>query len=121
MIKNNKDGTIIIDENNPMLLDDIRMNPEKYIDVKLEIHGFICKENYLEKNQFILGRVIMTCCAADSRIVGIVGEYNGVENLEESENVIVIGRIAGSTIKDENNVIHKIPVVLVEELKGEDD
>jgi|GEM_PF-1445388 len=115
----NKQETIIIDYNNPMTIEEIRINPEKYVGRELEIHGFICKETYLNKNQFIIGKIIMTCCAADSKAVGLVGEYDQIENFSESENVNIIGTIDTSTIKDENNIIHRIPVVKVEKIEIE--
>jgi uncharacterized repeat protein (TIGR03943 family) len=118
-ISDNLNETIKVDGNNPMLLEDIRLNPEKYIGKELEIHGFVCKENYLNKNQFIIGRIIMTCCAADSKIIGIIGEYDKVNDLKENDNVKVIGLIGSSTIKDDNNVMHNIPVIKIKELHKE--
>jgi putative membrane protein len=114
-----KEGFVKVDENNPMVLDDIRINPTKYIGKKLEIHGFVCKENYLNKNQIIIGRIIMTCCAADSKVVGIVGEYEKTDTLNENDKIKVIGRIGSSTIKDDNNISHKIPVIIIENLENE--
>ncbi|OOM82156.1 hypothetical protein CLPUN_04760 [Clostridium puniceum] len=117
--QNNKKGILIINEDNPMILDDIRINSKNYLGRKLEIHGFVCKENYLNKNQFIIGRLVMNCCAADSKIIGIVGEYDEVYNLYENQKIIVKGNIGISTIKDSNNVAHKIPVLIIENLENE--
>lgn len=118
-MSNNIYEVIKVDKDNPMLLEDIRENPEKYIGKELEIHGFVCKENYLNKNQFILGRIVMTCCAADSKIIGIIGEYDKVQDLNENDNVEVKGVIGSSIVKDDNNIIHSIPVVKVRELQKE--
>lgn len=117
-IRNNEE-TIRIDEHNPTMLDDIRINPEKYIGKKLEIHGFVCKENYLNKDQIIIGRIIMTCCAADSKIVGIVGDYDKSYQLKENDKIKVIGEVGSSVIKDESNVEHKIPSIKIEKLEIE--
>ena len=114
--ENNKQDILIVNENNPMVLEDIRVNPKKYIGRKLEIHGFMCKENYLNKNQFIIGRMIMTCCAADSKVVGIIGEYDKAYDINENQNIIVKGTIASSIIKDNNNISHKVPIVIIEKL-----
>ena len=114
--ENNKQDILIVNENNPMVLEDIRVNPKKYIGRKLEIHGFMCKENYLNKNQFIIGRMIMTCCAADSKVVGIIGEYDKAYDINENQNIIVKGTIASSIIKDDNNISHKVPIVIIEKL-----
>lgn len=117
--KNNKSEIVIVDDNNPMILEDIRMNPEKYIGNKLEVHGFVCKESYLNENQFVIGRIIMTCCAADSRVVGMIGEYDKASDLKENDKIKIKGRIGSSYIKDENNVTHTIPVIVVTELQRE--
>ncbi|MCI1577685.1 TIGR03943 family putative permease subunit [Clostridium beijerinckii] len=115
----NNEETIRIDEHNPTMLDDIRINPEKYIGKKLEIHGFVCKENYLNKNQIIIGRIIMTCCAADSKIVGIVGDYDKSYQLKENDKIKVIGEVGSTVIKDESDVEHRIPSIKIEKLEIE--
>lgn len=114
---NNKEDILTINEDNPMVLEDIRINPKKYVGKTLEVDGFVCKESYLNENQFIVGRLVMTCCAADSKIVGIVGEYNKAYDLVENENVKVRGRISTSKIMDTNNVSHTVPVIVIEELE----
>lgn len=116
---NDKKDILIVNEDNPMVLEDIRINPEKYIGRNLEIHGFVCKESYLNKNQFIIGRIVMTCCAADSKVVGIIGEYDKANDLNENEKIIVRGAIGSSTIKDDNNVSHRIPIIIIENLNNE--
>lgn len=119
--ENSKKEILIINETNPIVLDDIRINPEKYIGRKLEIHGFVCKENYLNKNQFIIGRVIIDCCAADSKVVGIVGEYEKTFDLHENEKIIAKGNLGIGTIIDSNKVNHKIPALIIEKLEEEKD
>lgn len=117
--ENSKKETLIINDNNPMIMDDIRISPEKYIGRKLEIHGFVCKENYLNENQFIIGKLIVNCCAADSKIIGIVGEYEKAYDLYENEKIIARGKVGISTIIDINRVNHKIPALIIESLEKE--
>lgn len=114
---NIKEETLIVNESNPMVLDDVRINPEKYIGRELEISGFVCKENYLKENQFIIGRIIMNCCAADSKVVGIIGEYDKAYELKENEKIIVKGIIGSSSIKDDSNISHKVPILIIEKLE----
>lgn len=114
-IDNNK--IIVVNENNYVILEDIRANPSKYNGRELEIQGFVCKEDYLNKNQFIIGKLIMTCCAADSKVVGIIAEYNKVGELKENQNVNVRGIIGITTIKDDNKFSHNVPVLLIKDLK----
>jgi len=117
--KNNKKEILIVNEDNPMILEDIRVNPKKYIGRNLEIHGFVCKESYLNKNQFIIGKIVMTCCAADSKVVGIIGEYDKAYDLNENEKINVSGIIGSSTITDDNNVSHRVPIIIIEKLNNE--
>ena len=121
LIKFNNDNKeiLIVNEDNPMILEDIRINPEKYIEMNLEIHGFACKKSYLNKNQFILGRIVMSCCAADSKVVGIIAEYDKAYEINENEKIIARGTIGSSTIKDDNNVSHRVPIILIEKLEPE--
>jgi putative membrane protein len=117
--ENNKKDILVINEYNPILLEDIRVNPIKYIGRKLEVHGFVCKESYLNKEQFIIGSIIMSCCAADSKIVGIIGEYDKAYDLNENEKINASGVIESSIIKDDNNVSHRVPIIRIEKLEIE--
>ncbi len=117
-LDNDKQEVLIVNEKNPMMLDDMRINPEKYIGKELEIHGFVCKENYLNKNQFIIGRLVMNY-AADSKVVGIIGEYDRAYSLSENDKINIRGKIGSSTIKDDNNINHSVPIIIIEKLESE--
>lgn len=119
LTEDKKQEILVVNEDNPTVLDDIRMNPQKYIGRNLEIHGFVCKESYLSGDQFIIGRIIMKCCAADAKIVGIIGEYDKIYDLDENEKISVRGRISSSNIKDDNDISHIVPVIIIEDLKRE--
>ena len=122
-IKNNKIiekidyGKVIkIDNDNLYLLEEIQLNPERFIGKKIEVDGFICKESYLKNNQFVLGRIIMTCCAADSKIVGILAEDDDIINLNEKEWVTIKGSLDYTTINDDEGISHRVPVIIIDEL-----
>ena len=117
--ENNKKDIILVDEDNSMILEEIRVNPKKYIGRNIELHGFVCKESYLNKNQFIIGRIVMNCCAADSKVVGIIGQYDKVYDLNENEQISVKGTISSSIIKDDDNVSHSVPIIIIEKLERE--
>lgn len=117
--ENNKKNILIINEDNSMVLEDIRANPIKYIGRKLEVHGFVCKESYLNKEQFIIGRIVVNCCAADSKVVGIIGKYDKAYDLTENDKINASGTIESSIIKDDNNVSHRVPIIIIEKLEIE--
>lgn len=108
---------IIVDEENPMILEDIKLNAEKYVGKQIEVYGFVCKESYLNKNQFIIGRIIMNCCAADSKVVGIIGEWEQADDLRENQWVQVKGTINYSTINDDDGVNHQVPIIKIDKLE----
>lgn len=107
---------IKIDDNNLDILEDIRINPEKFIGKEIEINGFVCKESYLKNTQFIIGRIIMTCCAADSKIVGILAENKDIIELDENEWVTIKGALSYTTINDDDGVSHRVPVIIIDNL-----
>ena len=115
----NKQEVLVVNEDNPMVLEDIKVNPKEYIGKNLEIHGFVCKESYLNRDQLIIGRNVITCCAADSKIVGIMGQYDKAYELKENDKVNVKGVISSSTVKDSNNISHGIPIIVIEKLEVE--
>lgn len=110
---------IVINDDNPMVLEDIKLNSENYIDKQIEVHGFVCKESYLNKNQFIIGRIVMSCYAADSQVVGIIGEWEKAADLVENQWVYVKGTISYSTINDDDGINHRIPIIRIDKLEVE--
>lgn len=117
LIEHNEYGQFIkIDENNLEILEDIQINPEKFIGKEIEIKGFVCKESYLKNTQFVIGRVIMTCCAADSKIVGILAENKDILDLNENEWVTIKGSLSYTTINDDDGISHRVPVIIIDNL-----
>jgi len=108
--------TVVVDDNNANILDDIAVHPEKYSGYNIIMDGFVCKENYLSKNQFVLGKIVIDCCRADSSIFGIVTEYEGMKNLKENQEIKVEG-IIDSTIIYNNGKEHIVPLVIVNKLE----
>lgn len=107
---------IKIDDDNLEVLEEIQIDPEKFIGKEIELCGFICKENYLKNTQFVIGRIIMTCCAADSKIVGILAEDKDIIKVKENEWVTVRGVINYTTINDDDGMSHKVPVINIANL-----
>ena len=107
---------IKIDDDNLDVLEEIQIDPEKFIGKEIELCGFICKENYLKNTQFVIGRIIMTCCAADSKIVGILAEDKDIIKVKENEWVTVRGVINYTTINDDDGMSHKVPVINIANL-----
>ncbi|WP_294376179.1 TIGR03943 family putative permease subunit [uncultured Clostridium sp.] len=115
-IYNKYQSSIVIDDNNLKILEEIQKFPEDFVGKHIEMSGFVCRESYLKNNQFIVGRIIMTCCAADSKIVGILAEDDEIINLDENEWVTIRGIINYTTINDDEGISHNVPVVIIENM-----
>lgn len=96
------DGTIIINrENYVSSLDEILNNPLKYDGKNVEISGFIYRDDTLNEHEFVIGRYMMVCCAADLQIAGIkcVPDENCNMDLDDNTWIKIEGTI--SNVNDE--------------------
>ena len=110
------DQFIKIDDNNLNILEDIQASPEEFMGKEIEMYGFVCKESYLKNTQFVIGRIIMTCCAADSKVVGILAEGKNIAELNENEWVTIRGSLSFTTINDDDGISHRVPVIIIDNL-----
>lgn len=74
-------------------LDEILVNPYKYEGKEIDITGFVYKDKDLKQNQFIIGRYMMICCAADMQIAGIICDSNNLGTYDNDTWVKVRGKI----------------------------
>lgn len=102
---------IVIDDDNIDMLDDIKSNQNKYSGKTVVFDGFVCKEQYLKNNQFLIGRVVITCCGADSKIVGFLVQYDKCNELNENDNIRIEGKIDYTTIYDINGKSYVVPII----------
>jgi putative membrane protein len=110
--------TIIFNESNYIhYLEDLSSHIDEHLGKKIKITGFVLKEDKLEKNEFLISRMMMNCCAADSQILGVVGRWDKTAGLKKDDWITVEGKVGYKEEKDRNGkVIKKFPVVLVEKL-----
>ncbi len=84
----------------------------EYEGYTIEIKGSVVKNSeYLAPNDFVLARIIMTCCVADLAKGGVICEYGDIGSIHDDEWYTVKGTI---TMKDRMG--YQVPVIEVEEL-----
>lgn len=71
------------------VLENIDRDIEVMTDKEVELVGFIYKGAGCTENQFVLSRLVMSCCAADSWIQGIRCEWEGSSYVVENQWVKV--------------------------------
>ncbi|WP_459481605.1 TIGR03943 family putative permease subunit [Clostridium saccharoperbutylacetonicum] len=78
-------------------IDEIIDNIDKYEGKEIEITGFVYRNKELKENEFILGRFMMVCCAADMQIAGLRCDNNNLESYSNNTWVKVKGKIKKDT------------------------
>lgn len=98
--KDDEGNMVIADYNFVSKTDDIGANLEKYRGKKVVISGFVYKDNTLKLDEFVIARQLMTCCAADTSIVGLLCGYDNTSSLQKDQWVRIVGTIDSTQYKD---------------------
>ncbi|MNP30527.1 hypothetical protein D3C76_1236030 [compost metagenome] len=70
----------ITDVNYLDVMGNITNDLDSYVGKKIKIKGFVFKKEDMDKNNFVISRLYMSCCTADTQIVGYLCEYDQTEN-----------------------------------------
>lgn len=92
-IKIENDVIKITTDNFIFSLDEILKNPNVYAQKNIEIEGFVYKDDSILGNEFVVGKFMMVCCAADTQVVGILAKYDAVKNFDSDTWVKVKGKL----------------------------
>lgn len=108
-------GDIILmtDDNFSRWLTEIYDNMDKYKGKKIQLTGFVFKNDKFVKNEFVCARLMMSCCAADLQPVGFLCHYNMEDTLKKDSWITVKGTLDITTHADE-----KMPLIIVEDIKN---
>ncbi|ERI92980.1 TIGR03943 family protein [Clostridiales bacterium oral taxon 876 str. F0540] len=88
-------------------LEDLSANLDKHMGKKIKITGFVLKNDKLQKDEFILTRMLINCCAADSQVMGVTVKYDKAITLNKDEWVNVEGIVSSKG---------KQPIILVQKI-----
>ena len=92
---------------------DVSERPEVYQGKTVKFKGQVLKNKYFKDKNFVPGRQVMTCCAADLQFIGYISYYDHISSLENKQWVTVT-----ATIKYEFQMAYKKkgPVLYVSEV-----
>ncbi len=117
----------IIDMSNEEFLknyENIYGNPHNYVGRVINMKGFIYKQEGLSKNEFILSRILISCCAADAQLVGLLCDYSEAMVFAEGAWINIVGTLAEGEYEDyksgEVSIIPVIKVSKIEEINKQD-
>lgn len=113
-----KDNTLVIDGKNfTQITDDICYNsPNKYEGRRVTITGFVYRDDSKLKNEFLVARLMMVCCAADTEVVGLSCDCSKASTLKNNEWVKITGVIKSETCNIDSKKNIK-PVIRVENVE----
>jgi len=101
--------------------DDIYGNPHKHIGRAINIKGFIYNQKGLNKDEFILSRIVVSCCAADAQLVGILCDYSNEKKFTEGTWVNIEGTLGEREYKDfKSGEVSVIPIIKINKLEKTD-
>jgi putative membrane protein len=93
-------------------------NPYDCVGRTINMKGFVYNQNGLNKNEFILSRILVSCCSADAQLVGLLCDYSEGNVLTEGTWVNVEGTLGQSEYKDsKSGEINMIPIIKIDKIE----
>ncbi|MFH1114160.1 MAG: TIGR03943 family protein [Pseudomonadota bacterium] len=80
------------------------MESKSYDGKRVTTLGRVCLDHRLPGNTFFCYRLLMICCAADARPIGVLVHYDKIDTLQDGEWVKVAGTV-GLTTFQEHSVV----------------
>ncbi|MEW9699232.1 TIGR03943 family protein [Paenibacillus sp. SI8] len=80
---------------------------DNYVGKEIQISGSVFRLGTLDKNKFVLGRLGVSCCAADANPVGVVVEDANANEYANDEWLTIKGTISKTTYKNQNVLMIK--------------
>ena len=88
----------VTNENFENTYEDIYGNTNDNIGRAINMKGFVYKQKGLDKDEFILSRILVSCCAADAQLVGVLCDYSRRKEFTEGTWVNIEGNIRRTRI-----------------------
>lgn len=106
--------TIIIDDNNFFQWTaEIYEHMDKYAGKKIQLIGFVLKDERMKANEFVPARFMMTCCTADMQPIGLLCQYPRANELKKDSWVKVTGTIEETEFEGQ-----KVPLFQADDVVG---
>ncbi|MEC1180113.1 TIGR03943 family protein [Metasolibacillus meyeri] len=88
-----KEKVNMTEEDYIIYYDEINNNIAQYIGRRIQLKGFVLREEEFAENQLVLSRFFITHCIADANIVGFLSDFPEAITLEEDTWLEAIGTI----------------------------
>jgi putative membrane protein len=76
-------------------------NLDEMIDEEVELSGFVYRESDFSEERFVIARLLMSCCAADAQVAGLLCEWDGDNKPQDNEWIKIMGRVESTIYYNE--------------------
>lgn len=109
-----KDKIVVKPEIYMEILSSIDLFKHNFIGKKIELSGFVYREDNMTANQFVVGRFAVSCCSADAMPYGVMIDFPTASTYPKDMWVKVTGTIQNGSYND--NEIFQIRATQVEKI-----
>lgn len=81
---------------------------DAFVGKKMELTGFVYRQEEMKDNQFVVGRFSIQCCSADAAPFGVLIEYDRAKNFTDDSWVTVTGTIQKTRFNDMDIMMLKV-------------
>jgi putative membrane protein len=81
---------------------------DKFVGKKMQLTGFVYREDDMKKTQFVVGRFTIQCCSADASPYGVLVDYDHAEQFADDSWVTVTGTIQQTKFNDMDIMLLKV-------------
>jgi putative membrane protein len=114
MILYKKETIVVKPEIYMEILSSIDLFKNNFIGKKIELTGFVYREENMQKNQFVVGRFAVSCCSADATPYGVMIDFPTAQSYPKDMWVKVTGTIQNGSYN--GNEIFTIKATQIEKI-----
>ncbi len=81
---------------------------DRFVGKKLQLTGFVYRQEEMKSNQFVVARFSIQCCSADAAPFGVLAEYDRANTLAADSWVTVTGTIQKTKLNDADIMMLKV-------------
>jgi putative membrane protein len=88
---------------------------DQFVGKKIELTGFVYRQDDMKDNQFVVGRFSIQCCSADASPFGLLVEYDRAQSFQNDHWVTVTGTIKKTKFNDMDILVVKVDKIGIAE------
>lgn len=92
-------------------LNTIDLYLNNFVGKRMEMSGFVYRQDGMKDNQFVVGRFAISCCSADAAPFGVLVDYDRAKSWANDTWVKVSGTLQKTTYEDQEIMMLKVDSV----------